>query len=77
MQITKSHQFSTRLKQLRQAKGLLQKDMAAELNITCRAFQNYEIGQREPTINVLISLANFFNVSLDYLVGLTDNPARL
>ena len=51
--------------------------MAEIFNITERGYQNYEIGKSTPNFNVLISLADFFDVSLDYLVGRSDNPARI
>ena len=43
-------------------------------NLSLRAYQYYERGQREPTASVLIALADYFDVSIDYLVGRTDNP---
>lgn len=55
---------------------MLQKDIAATVNITVRAYQYYEKNQREPTLSVLIALADFFDVSLDYLVGRSDVPER-
>lgn len=64
--------FSIRLKELRTDKGLKQTEMSDKLNISTRGYQNYEIGQREPKIDVLIALADFFDVSLDYLVGRSD-----
>lgn len=77
MQITTSNLFSSRLKQLRQAKGLSQKQLAIEINSAERTIQSYELNVRTPSIDICITLTNYFNVSLDYLVGLTDNPARL
>jgi transcriptional regulator with XRE-family HTH domain len=61
--------FGKQLKDLRNQKGLKQTDMAALLGITVRAYQNYELEAREPSLSVLIALADFFDVSLDYLVG--------
>ncbi|MDD4565863.1 MAG: helix-turn-helix transcriptional regulator [Eubacteriales bacterium] len=39
-------------------------------------FKNYELNERKPTYNALIALADFFDVSLDYLVGRSDDPKR-
>lgn len=59
----------TRLKELRVKNGLQQKEIAAALNISKQAYSNYELGQREPSIDMLCSLADYFNVSVDYLLG--------
>lgn len=66
--------FSDRIKLLKTQKHLLQKDIAAEIGVSLRAYQYYETDQREPTMSVLITLADYFDVSIDYLVGRTDNP---
>lgn len=65
-------ELKTRLKSLRLEHNLTQKQLAELSGITERGYQNYEIGQRIPTLNALIALADFFNVSLDYLVGRSD-----
>lgn len=54
---------------LRKSKGLVQKDLAAHLNMSISAYNKYEVGNAEPTINNLISIADFYSVSLDELVG--------
>ena len=64
-----------RLIELRLNHNLLQKDLATAIGISLRAYQYYEKAEREPTSSVLIALAKHYNVSLDYLVGRTDNPA--
>lgn len=66
-----------RLKKLREEKGLLQKDIAKLLNITASAYGFYEQGKRDPDTDVLRKLADFYGVSIDYLMGRTDirNPA--
>lgn len=61
-----------RLKQLRAESNLLQKDIAKKLNITASAYGFYEQGKRIPDSNTLNSLAQIFNVSLDYLMGKSD-----
>ena len=67
--------FPKRIIQLKTERKLLQKDIAAAANITVRNYQRYEKGEAQPTLPVLISLADYFGVSLDYLVGRTENPA--
>lgn len=65
--------FKDRLKELRAESGLTQKELAAKLSITRSAYSLYELGTREPSIVVLIDMAKFFEVTLDYLVGISDN----
>ena len=66
--------FSERLKQLRLSKNLKQSDIAEILNISVRSYRRYEINENLPTFEKLIIIADYFNVSIDYLVGRTDNP---
>lgn len=61
--------FATNLQKLRKERFLTQKQMAEILEITPNAYQNYEYGKREPNLDVLIFIADFFEVSLDDLVG--------
>ena len=68
--------FGERLKQLRIAKGIKQIDMAKLLDVTDRHYQQMEYGKVNVPALTLIALAEYFNVSLDYLVGLSDNPER-
>ena len=58
-----------RLKELRQSRGLKQTDMAEIMGIVPRQYQRYERGEGEPSLAGWIFLADFFDVSLDYLVG--------
>ena len=67
--------FRDRLRGLRKKKGVSQKQVAEGLGITEVGYQNYEVGRRKPTFAILPLIADFFNVSLDYLVGRTDNPS--
>lgn len=60
------------IKQMRLEKGVSQQVLAKETRISLRSIQNYEQGQREPKATQLIALADFFDVSLDYLVGRSD-----
>lgn len=64
--------FPERLKQIRQSQKLTQKQVAAALNITERQYQRYEGGEQTTTLENLIALADYFGVSLDYLVGRSD-----
>lgn len=61
-----------RLKELRVALGMTQAEVAAKLGITTRAYSYYETGTREPSLDVLKSFCRFFDVSADYLLGLTE-----
>ena len=63
-----------RLKELRKNKGISQLRLATELNTTQNTISRYETGEREPGIDELIKIADFFNVSVDYLIGRTENP---
>jgi len=66
--------FSERLKYLRKAKKIEQKELALTFGITTRSWRFYEAGQREPPLRLLIKIADYFNVSIDFLVGRSDNP---
>lgn len=61
--------FQYRLKSLREGKRLYQKELANELSISRASIAMYESGDRMPPVEVLIKLADFFNVSIDYLLG--------
>ena len=50
--------------------------MALFLKLNNRQYQRYESGDSEPKLDTLIALADYFDVSLDYLVGISDNPKR-
>lgn len=58
-----------RLKQLRMQRNIRQKEIADYLGITVSAYGNYELGQRQPNFETLCKMADFFNVSVDYLLG--------
>lgn len=64
--------LSDRLKQCRKEKGLTQQQVAIYCDITEKAYQNYELMTREPKLEILVKIADFYEVSLDYLVGRTD-----
>ena len=42
--------------------------------MTEKAYQNYEVGRQEPKLSIIMRIAEFYKVSIDYLVGLTDDP---
>ncbi|WP_139993648.1 helix-turn-helix domain-containing protein [Kurthia sp. Dielmo] len=71
--------FSQRLKYLRKEKKLTQNDMAELLGITRQGYAKYESGSGEPDIKAIDKLANFFNVTTDYLLGRSDikNPEKM
>ncbi|MBQ7114968.1 MAG: helix-turn-helix transcriptional regulator [Clostridia bacterium] len=64
--------LSQRLKQCRKEKGLTQGQVAIYCDITEKTYQNYELMTREPKLEILIKIADLFDVSLDYLVGRTS-----
>ena len=63
-----------RLKQIRKENGISQLKLAIELNTNQNTISRYETGEREPGINELIRIADYFNVSIDYLLERTNNP---
>jgi len=69
--------LSTRVKELRIANNLTQKDLARHIGISESMVQSIECGRRNTSINTVVEMANFFNVSIDYLVARTDIPTRL
>lgn len=68
--------FSERIAQLKNERKLLQKDIAEAAGVTVRQYQRYEQNTTQPTLSVLLALADFFGVSIDYLVGRSDDPTR-
>lgn len=65
-----------RLRELRKARGISQLKLAMDLNTNQNTISRYETGEREPGIAELIMLADYFNVSVDYLLKRTDNPNK-
>lgn len=64
--------FKENLKQLRMEKGIGQVELANALGVSKGVISLWENGQREPTMSSLIVIAKYFNVSIDYLVGIED-----
>ena len=63
-----------RLKQLRQKRGISQLKLAMDLGLNQNSISRYESGEREADYQTLIRLADYFNVSIDYLLERTENP---
>ena len=61
-----------RMKELRQERGITMKDAAQQLDLPYTTYVNYEKGTREPNSETLIQIANFYNTSIDYLLGKSD-----
>lgn len=72
--MAESNTLSERLKECRKKKGVKQSEVADRLNVQRRIISYYESGTRKPNLKDLIMLADFYNVSLDYLIGRTDTP---
>ena len=65
-----------RIRDLREDRDFTQKQLAKKLNCSQQVYSNYELGQRDIPTDILIRLADFYNVSIDYLLGQTANPKR-
>lgn len=66
-----------RLKELRRQKNITQLKLAMDLNMNQNTISRYETGEREAGYKELIMLADYFDVSVDYLLGRSDNPEFL
>lgn len=69
--------FSTNLKELRENKGLTQREIAKLLDISQVTYCNWENNKTEPDLNNLIRLCKFFMVSTDYLLGIESEDGRI
>lgn len=63
-----------RLKELRKKRGISQLKLAMDLSMNQNSISRYETGEREADYATLIKFADYFNVSIDYLLERTDNP---
>lgn len=63
-----------RLKELRKSRGISQLKLAIDLNMNQNSISRYENGDREADYATLVRFADYFDVSVDYLLGRTDNP---
>ena len=68
------YDFGLRLRELRERKNLSQADVAARLNLTRGQISAYECNTSYPSVEKLIDLAVFLNVSVDYLLGINNRP---
>ena len=66
-----------RLKELRKARRITQLKLAMDLNLTQNTVSRYETGEREPGIAELVRIADYFHISVDYLLERTDNPEMI
>lgn len=66
--------LAERLRFLRKERGVERKELAETVGLTVRAYQYYEEAKREPNLDNLVLLANYFQTSTDYLLGVTDIP---
>lgn len=63
-----------RIRELREDHDLKQKNLAEILNCSQQVYSNYELGQRDIPTDILIKLSRFYKVSVDYILGLKDDP---
>ena len=68
------NKFPERLKELRKTRKINQQALSKHLNYGYTAVANYESGRNQPSIDTLIQIAEFFNVTVDYLIGTADVP---
>lgn len=65
-----------RIRDLREDHDLSQKQVSAVLNCSQQVYSNYELGQRDIPTAILIKLSEYYNVSTDYILGITENPEQ-
>jgi transcriptional regulator with XRE-family HTH domain len=66
--------FASRARDCRKIRGLTQKQIATDVGVSEILWRKYEGGTRTPTLEGLLNLADYFDVSVDYLVGRSDDP---
>ena len=64
--------LAERLRVLRKEKKMRQEDVAAVLGLSTNGYQRYELNQRDPDAPLIVAIADFYNVSADYLLGRSD-----
>ena len=64
--------LAKRLKECRTNRGVTQQEVAIYCDITEKTYQNYELMTREPKLEILIRIADYYDISLDWLVGRSD-----
>ncbi len=72
-----SNIFPKRLKEVREERGLTQKEISLRIGTSANAINNYELGLRTPTADILRKIAISLNVSADYLLGFSDNSKKI
>ena len=65
-----------RIRDLREDRDFTQKQLAKKLNCSQQVYSNYELGQRDIPTDILIKLSKIYNVSVDYILGLSNLPSR-
>ena len=65
-----------RIRLLRENKNITQQKLAEYLHVSQRTYSRYELGQHDIPTELLIEISNFHGVSVDYILGLTNNPKR-
>ena len=68
--------YYKRIRDLREDKDKTQKEMAAILNCSQQVYSNYELGQRDIPTDILIKLSRYHKVSVDYILGISNNPKK-
>ena len=63
-----------RIRDLREDSDLTQKQVSSALNCSQQVYSNYELGQRDIPTDILIKLSRFYDVSVDYILDLSNNP---
>jgi len=63
-----------KLRELRLSKHLKLENLAKVINRSYQAYSQYELGKRQPSVDIIIIISKFYGVSSDYLLGLTDDP---
>ena len=66
--------LAERLRACRKRGDYTQREVSIYCDVTEKAYQNYEVGRQEPKLSIIMRIAEFYKVSIDYLVGLTDDP---
>lgn len=69
-------QFPARLKKARELRGKKQRELAEQLGIRLRSYQAYENGEREPSFDKLVVIADYLDVTTDYLLGRIDDDTE-
>lgn len=69
--------FPERLRKMRERKRVSRHIVSELCGLNINAIRRYERGESEPTMRALISIADYFEVSIDYLVGVSDTPGRI